>query len=397
MNRSSKDLHDTPQATADKENMAPSSPAKVPLETPIWAQYAMEKAAVEEPSKRLSVISIQGRSRTLEEEIALYTPENYSPSKQRNFQGYQPTLSRPTSSARPKSFIDVLGRKLSGERSRPTSRGSDELKLEKRDSKEGCRRSSGGGQSAENRGMFGRKVSSSSTEQPPPKPDLRVTKRGNRVMAAVAAINTKVNGPTMLTAESQLDPKEVDAAFEAVLEARNVPENMRQKMRTLTLRVKADFIKQDKGSQATPIPANKRDSKCSNWSHSSEENSVPQSSQNGSAAKVDENAKEDKPARPRSKTFSSSKTFTFSKGDKSGKGESSPKKQKVSIHGIPKRQRAQLIQPQGTKSGIPDDFVNYLRAVPDPTKVEVGRLHKLRLLLRNETVAWVDSFISLGA
>ena len=31
----------------------------------------------------------------------------------------------------------------------------------------------------------------------------------------------------------------------------------------------------------------------------------------------------------------------------------------------------------------------------DPVKVEVGRLHKLRILLRNETISWVDSFIEL--
>ena len=38
----------------------------------------------------------------------------------------------------------------------------------------------------------------------------------------------------------------------------------------------------------------------------------------------------------------------------------------------------------------------YLENVRDPVQMEVGRLHKLRLLLRNETVAWVDNFISLG-
>lgn len=42
----------------------------------------------------------------------------------------------------------------------------------------------------------------------------------------------------------------------------------------------------------------------------------------------------------------------------------------------------------------PSDYISYLRGNQDPSKVEVGRLHKLRILLRNETVAWVDSFIS---
>lgn len=48
------------------------------------------------------------------------------------------------------------------------------------------------------------------------------------------------------------------------------------------------------------------------------------------------------------------------------------------------------------KGQTPDDFVSYLRKVRKPEAVEVGRLHKLRLLLRNETVAWTDEFIGQG-
>jgi hypothetical protein len=44
----------------------------------------------------------------------------------------------------------------------------------------------------------------------------------------------------------------------------------------------------------------------------------------------------------------------------------------------------------------PADFIHYMREVQKPELVEVGKLHKLRLLLRNETVAWVDSFIADG-
>lgn len=47
-------------------------------------------------------------------------------------------------------------------------------------------------------------------------------------------------------------------------------------------------------------------------------------------------------------------------------------------------------------SADPEDFVHYLREVQKPELVEVGKLHKLRILLRNEKVAWVDSFISSG-
>jgi hypothetical protein len=45
---------------------------------------------------------------------------------------------------------------------------------------------------------------------------------------------------------------------------------------------------------------------------------------------------------------------------------------------------------------LPGDFVAYLQKVQQPELVEVGKLHKLRLLLRNETVAWTEEFIRQG-
>jgi hypothetical protein len=44
----------------------------------------------------------------------------------------------------------------------------------------------------------------------------------------------------------------------------------------------------------------------------------------------------------------------------------------------------------------PSDFVHYLREIQKPEMIEVGKVHKLRLLLRNETVSWVDTFIADG-
>ena len=44
----------------------------------------------------------------------------------------------------------------------------------------------------------------------------------------------------------------------------------------------------------------------------------------------------------------------------------------------------------------PADFIHYMKEIQKPEIVEVGKLHKLRILLRNETVAWVESFISGG-
>lgn len=44
----------------------------------------------------------------------------------------------------------------------------------------------------------------------------------------------------------------------------------------------------------------------------------------------------------------------------------------------------------------PQDFVEYLRLDQTVQAVEVGKLHKLRLLLRNETIEWVSGFIMFG-
>lgn len=50
----------------------------------------------------------------------------------------------------------------------------------------------------------------------------------------------------------------------------------------------------------------------------------------------------------------------------------------------------------GQKTAVPLDFVTYLRKVQKPQLVEVGKLQKLRQLLRNETVTWTDSFVEQG-
>jgi len=49
---------------------------------------------------------------------------------------------------------------------------------------------------------------------------------------------------------------------------------------------------------------------------------------------------------------------------------------------------------QASTPATPEDFVAYLRTASDPQAVEIGRMHKLRILLRNETVSWVNAFIS---
>ncbi len=211
----------------------------------------------------------------------------------------------------------------------------------------------------------------------------------------MAVFQGKAKETPIAKEEVVLDEKEVDKAFEAVLDSRNVPQAMRQKMRSLTLRVKADFVKQDlesarSASSSPPGTAG---------SHSSKD--IPSSSNATMVPTKDEDdGKVTKRSRPRSRTF------TFSKSDKrSGDASPSKKQRSQSKSREPSRTRVptesttprtSMDKKRASTSALPQDYISYLRNNKDPVKIEVGRLHKLRILLRNETVAWVDSFLSLG-
>ncbi|KAK5114419.1 hypothetical protein LTR85_010242 [Meristemomyces frigidus] len=404
MNRSSKDL--SAIVNKDKENTTPPPSANGPAETPIWAQFASKDKATTRPGSRDSK-----SSNNIHDEIAKYTPQIYSPSKQRNFNGSldQPSL-RPTLNSRPQSayvlgtegLVGAIGRRVSGQRASIEGRRSEDAG--RRQSKEQGRRVSGDRVVLTKRDSVERKASGSSTEQSGGREKLAIAKRGGRVMAAVAAFQgkSKTEQPKQ---EVDLDPKNVDHAFEAVLESRNIPEPMRQKMRSLTLRVKADFIKQDQGSKtAGSSPTGMI---------GGEQATQPSSSNTTDSPALERVSTEDD-GKATKRSRARSRTFTFSKGDKRGADTSPTKKQRsqsksrpTSVY-IPQETVAKSpststpMSPFGSlgrksaASAIPSDYLAYLKKHQDPTKVEVGRLHKLRILLRNETVAWVDSFVSLG-
>jgi hypothetical protein len=393
MNRSSRDVAAyAPQSQPHgKENTSPPESAVESADTPIWAQFASAGSNDSRPSEE------SRPSRDIHEEINRYTPKDYSPGKQRNFFGStktnQPSL-RPAAKERPRStvfaptdsFMEALGRKVSSARSSMEGRRSEDSA--RCISKEELRAMQTGRPALVHRHSE-RSASGSSNEQPVAKEKLNITKRGSRVMAAVAALQGKSKAPSVKE-EDALDPKVVDKEFESVLASRNVPEPMRERMRTLTLRVKADFVRQDQGAAKT-AEAN------------------PAQTASGAAAQeeVDDDGKSTKRSRARSRTF------TFSKGDKKG-GDSSPSKNARSRSKgrptsviVPKGQSAHDALTPTTPTGnswgrrghatpAVSEYITYLRRNQDPKKVEVGRLHKLRILLRNETVAWVDDFISQG-
>ncbi|KAK7991851.1 hypothetical protein PG996_013137 [Apiospora saccharicola] len=191
--------------------------------------------------------------------------------------------------------------------------------------------------------------------------------------------------------EFSLDPKDIDKHLEAMLDRRNIPEHQRYKMRNLTSTIKMEFIRQD-------------------WAETKASAARPGT--NDSDSSINEGQEEEakaKKARPRSFTFTRS-------GGKKSEPNSPVKKKSDGTLGRHFRTKStesvSYDRPNSAGSGFgggilskiksqqsqqgPVDFVGYLRKVQKPQLVEVGKLHKLRLLLRNETVSWTDEFIRQG-
>lgn len=162
-------------------------------------------------------------------------------------------------------------------------------------------------------------------------------------------------------------------------------------MRSLDTNIKADFIQKDRTENGTPHSAGASDSRRGRGKESKEER--------------------------RSEDRKCSQSRSRSRGFAFGRGSSSPGKKARPESGTFHRPRSvDLSQPVGVYTTLsaaasttslseaaavdtaadPSDFVHYLREIQKPEMVEVGKIHKLRLLLRNETVAWVDGFIAEG-
>ncbi|KAK7519005.1 GTPase binding protein Rid1 [Phyllosticta citriasiana] len=380
----------------DKENTVPVVSS---ANTPIWAEF------VAKPNGNTH------GERSLADEIALYTPTLYSPSKQHNFNGFdQPTLncernerkpsrvgSRPSSWHLPRSvssnsFIETISRKFSDERKAAMGGKTQTIVETWKERMELSSRSSQ--ESASHR---------KSSEKPKASEDKKqmenalATKRGSRVMAAVAAINGRAKETP---AEPPLDEEKIDVEFEAVLDSRNIPDNLRDKMRSLDARVKADFISKHKIENIqTPTEPPARTSM---WGTKRKTFGRRTTSDNSSDRVVldhDDPGNDPKSIRPRSKTFA----FKADKAEKRKSAEVTSEKWSKSEDSKPATTSKSLSSATGAsflsrapKQAIPEDFVFYLRKVQKPEIVEVGKIHKLRLLLRNETVAWVDAFIKKG-
>ncbi|KAI0204600.1 armadillo-type protein [Astrocystis sublimbata] len=187
--------------------------------------------------------------------------------------------------------------------------------------------------------------------------------------------------------EFTLDSKDIDKNLEAMLDRRNIPEIQRYKMRNLTDTVKMELIRQD-------------------WAESKGSNASRPGSHDSEASMT---GPQDQAKRSRGRSF----TFSRNSAKKSHSRSPTKKSKGEGTLGRHFRSRStdslasERPSSAGSSSGGgilskmksqqgPTDYVTYLRKVQKPELVEVGKLHKLRLLLRNETVAWTEEFIRQG-
>ena len=204
---------------------------------------------------------------------------------------------------------------------------------------------------------------------------------------------------------------ELDSAFEAVLVSRNIPEDMRQNMRKLDTRIKEEFVRHDRpesthSAHSEPDEGAKR----SFWNQmkGKRERSRTRRDDPSKDDSSFDDGQQESPSKRRSR--SRTRGFTFSKRDRSAskaskraRSNSRPRSimslknfSSSSVNSLGVDGAKETKEQSGPHPVVAEEFVSYLRAQNDPTKVEVGRIHKLRILLRNETVGWVDSFILQG-
>jgi hypothetical protein len=205
----------------DQENTTPpnSASAQAPSRPPIWAEFSSTPLQEVTTTSR---VPLNDQRRSIEEEIELYTPQQYSPSKQRNFFDYgQPSLQqRPAAKERPKSMVvpkstspasllETFTRKKSSERMPLSDTKGNEGRIKENASSKPARP-----QMVRSSTETSRKDDTSRYVAQPASP----VKKPNRVMAAVAAFNGKSNRQMEApSSPTKLDPKVVDAEFEDVL------------------------------------------------------------------------------------------------------------------------------------------------------------------------------------
>ena len=174
-------------------------------------------------------------------------------------------------------------------------------------------------------------------------------------------------------------------------------------MRSLNTKIKADFIKKETSVSGS---ASSTDGLALQFADDpqNERPKYGERSRTDDGSRIGE--KEDvvevpKKSRPRSLTFTRSKDSVPAKKErpvshsrmKSTDTASSANSQSSNTSGA--AQTFSFIN-RVPKTPVPEDYISYLHKVQKPQLMEIARIQKLRRLLRNETVSWVDEFITKG-
>jgi hypothetical protein len=381
--RSKKDLK---ESSRNQENVSPTRPSRAPepVSTPLWQQFATQpqdrgNGVVQYPASKRN---------TLQEEIDLYTPRDYSefrPAEQRNFGGYAPAPIGGDFQPPQRPFL-VHKNSNSSIFSEHLEEEVPEIKRPKSRDQSASRPSSS-------------RKEAVAKESSPSKASPEKTKRSSRVLDAITTFNlrSKESAPPTPSAERPLSPQELNSAFEKVLDARNIPHNMRDTMRNLKPEVKEALMRGER-------------------SGSGDSSSAPNSERAGRspAKKEDSKAEEGDGKRARSRSRTRSRILTLTKRDVPESPTKEDKKGSLRSRSKtrPKSVDMSAVRPgsarslgssgsvtslvSGDSATTPGDFIHYLREVQKPSLVEVGKLHKLRILLRNESVTWTDTFVTKG-
>ncbi|CCC12616.1 hypothetical protein SMACR_07915 [Sordaria macrospora] len=249
--------------------------------------------------------------------------------------------------------------------------------------------------------------------------------RNKSAAAQSASMERQQSAQSLL--QQPIDPKDIDKHLEAMLDRRNIPENQRYKMRNLNDTIKLEFIRQDwaemrakmvnQNASNTSLEKGGNAGSVNGGAGSEREDQQQQQSSSSNSKRDDGNSKDkDKDNERTGRTKRKGFGLSLGKGAAT-KAQSSPSKS-IGRHFRSKSNDSSMSERPsfgdvngsssgngvggflGMKSGksqqVPADFVAYLQKERKPELVEVGKLHKLRLLLRNETVAWTEEFIKQG-
>ncbi|KIV83178.1 hypothetical protein PV11_05228 [Exophiala sideris] len=395
-----KSKRDLKEEAREQENTAPLQHSPIELPTPIWAQFATQP--VENPDG--TMLYPVAKRRTVEEEIRLYTPKDYSefrPAEQRNFYGCGPATpssldhkppQRPFlehKSSRSSIFTEELDDEPKPDLKRPRSRDQENMRPESSSS------------SAARPGLESRSSESSQCSD-------KKAKRGSRVLEAIQSFNMRsprkggIGSGKATAATPPVSPQEIDNAFEKVLDSLNIPLNMRDNMRNLKPDVKAGLMKGERvgsGSSTNSVAGATSDIRSSARSPQKKDSEA----EDGKDGKRSRSR-----SRPRSRilTFSKREDSQSEKQDRPGSSSRSRSKSRnksadlTSSRPTSSRAMASTMSLASLNSAdsatTPGDFIHYLQEVQKPELVEVSKLHKLRILLRNESITWTDHFVTKG-